>query len=114
MFTLSGDLFLVGTLGDVPYVTCDSGASLNISANVSNAFKYSITGAGKGETGNGFLSALVTSTDAFVDRCLMIKKVIGTAVRKTPLRHLHALLPSWRNIWSNIGSVLARPQCTIP
>ena len=68
LFTLYGSLSLVGTLGDVPSVPCAAVYFLKFSANVSSAFKSSITGAWKGDAGNGFLIALVISMAAFVAR----------------------------------------------
>ena len=54
LFKLSGVLPLVGSLSDVQSVTCAAVAFLNIYANVSNSFKYSIPGYGKYGAGNGF------------------------------------------------------------
>ena len=65
---LSRVLSLVGTLGDVTYVSCYDMAFLNISANFSNAFKSSVPGDRKGGDGNGFLRAPVTSISDFVTR----------------------------------------------
>ena len=66
--TLSGVISLVGNLRDVPYFTCAAVYFLKISANVYNAFKYSIPGDGKGDAGNGFLRELVILMADFVSR----------------------------------------------
>ena len=66
LLTLSGVLSLVVTLGDVPSVTCNDIYFLMVSDNFSNDFKYPITGDGKDDAGNGFLSASVSSMAALV------------------------------------------------
>ena len=68
ILTLSGTLSLVVTLGDVPSVTCNDVSFLMVSDKFSNDFKYSITGDGKDDAGNGFLSALVSSMADLVAR----------------------------------------------
>ena len=95
LFTLYEILSLMDILGDVPSVTCATVAFLKISVNVSNAFKYSITGSGKGDTGNGFLSASVSSMADFAARYFYDKYGNWHCCRKTPLCQLHALMTSW-------------------
>ena len=92
---LSVVLSLVGTLGDVPYVPCAAVAFLKISANVSSAFRFLIPVAGKGDAGNGFLSASVISMDDFVARNFDDNDSNWHCCGKTPFCHLFALLPSW-------------------
>ena len=56
----------MGNLGDLPSVTCADVAFLKVSANFYTAFKASISGGGKGDAGNGFLSASVISMASFI------------------------------------------------
>ena len=79
----------------MPYITCAAVDFLNISANISNDFKSSISGDGKGDTSNGFLSASVSSMAAFVARYFEDKDVNWHCCGKTPLCYLNDLLTSW-------------------
>ena len=84
----------MGTIRDVPSITCAAVDFLNISANISNYFKSSIPGDGKGDTSNGFLSTLLISMSAFVARYFDDKYVNWHCCGKTPLCHLNDLLTS--------------------
>ena len=68
---------------------------LNISANVSNSFKWSVIGSEKCDVNNGLLIASVRSMAYFVASEFDYKDGNWNCCGKTPLCHLHALLPYW-------------------
>ena len=85
----------MGNLRDVPSFTCAAVDFLNISGNVYNAFKSSILGDRKGNTGSGFLSVSISSMDDFFASNFDDKYGNWNCCGRNSLYHLHALLPSW-------------------
>ena len=88
--------------------------SLKKTANVSNAFKYLMPGDGKCDAGNGLLRALVSSMAAFLDRYFCDNDVNYHCCGENSTVSLTRYADILMHIWSNISSILSRPQCTIP